>query len=109
MAESSDQGGGGCSEEGEGHKGMGTFVAVLPDDLLMQVARKKTGKKVWESLKARFVGEERVKEARLQTLKSEFDALHMKRRSQSMAMQESLRACQFAMPILVVHWMMQHW
>jgi hypothetical protein len=44
----------------------------------MQVAGKKTSKEVWDSLKARFVGEERVKEARLQTLKSEFDALRMK-------------------------------
>jgi len=44
----------------------------------MQVAGKKTGKEVWGSLKARYVGEERVKDARLQTLKSEFDNLKMK-------------------------------
>ena len=37
----------------------------LSDELLMQVAKKKTGKEVWESLKARFVGTERVKDARL--------------------------------------------
>ena len=43
----------------------------------MQVA-KKTGKEEWDCLKARFVGVERVKEARLQTLKSEFDTLRMK-------------------------------
>ena len=54
------------------------LLQCLPDDLLMQVATKKTGKEVWESLKARFVGAERVREARLQTLKSEFDALRMK-------------------------------
>ncbi|CAD6256119.1 unnamed protein product [Miscanthus lutarioriparius] len=54
------------------------LLQCLPDDLLMQVATKKTGKEVWDSLKARFVGEERVKEARLQTLKSEFDGLTMK-------------------------------
>jgi hypothetical protein len=50
----------------------------LADDLLMQVAKKKTGKEVWESLKARFVGAERVRDARLQTLKAEFDSLKMK-------------------------------
>jgi hypothetical protein len=50
----------------------------LSDELLMQVAKKKTGKEVWDSLKARFVGAERVKDARLQTLKTEFDALRMK-------------------------------
>jgi hypothetical protein len=44
----------------------------------MQVAKKNTRKEVWDSLKARFVGTERVKDARLQTLKAEFDALRMK-------------------------------
>jgi hypothetical protein len=34
--------------------------------------------KVWECLKERFVGADHVKEVRLQTLKSEFDALCMK-------------------------------
>jgi hypothetical protein len=50
----------------------------LSDDLLMQVAKKSKGREVWDSLKARFVGAERVKDARLQTLKAEFDALRMK-------------------------------
>ncbi|XP_021308378.1 uncharacterized protein LOC110432387 [Sorghum bicolor] len=59
-------------------KAKACLLQCLPDDLLMQVAAKKTGKEVWDSLKARFVGEERVKEARLQNLKSEFDALRMK-------------------------------
>jgi hypothetical protein len=44
----------------------------------MQVAKKKTGKEVWECLKSRFVGADRVRDARLQTLKSEFDALRMR-------------------------------
>ena len=42
------------------------------------MAKKKTGKEVWDSLKARFVGAERVKDAWLQTLKSEFDGVWMK-------------------------------
>jgi len=54
------------------------LLQCLPDDLLMAVAGKKTGKEVWDTLKARFVGEQGVKEARLQTLKGEFDALQMK-------------------------------
>ena len=54
------------------------LLQCLPDDLLMQVAKKKSGKEVWDSLKAWFVGVDRVKEARLQTLKSEFDAQRMK-------------------------------
>jgi hypothetical protein len=44
----------------------------------MQVAQKKTWKEVWDSLKARFVGAVCVRDARLQTLKAEFDALKMK-------------------------------
>ena len=54
------------------------LLQCLLDDLLMQVAKKKKGKEVWDSLKARFVGAERVKDVRLQTLKAEFDALKMK-------------------------------
>jgi hypothetical protein len=44
----------------------------------MQAAKKKMGKEVWECLKERFVGADRVRDVRLQTLKSEFDALRMK-------------------------------
>ncbi|XP_039840923.1 uncharacterized protein LOC120700756 [Panicum virgatum] len=54
------------------------LLQVLPEDLLMQVANKKTAKEVWECLKTRFVGADHVKAARLQTLKSDFDALRMK-------------------------------
>ena len=54
------------------------LLQCLPDDLLMQVASKKIGKEVWDSLKTRFVGADRVKEARLQTLKSEFNGMRMK-------------------------------
>jgi hypothetical protein len=54
------------------------LLQCIPDDLLMQVAKKKTGKEVWESLKARFVSADRVKDARMQTLKGEFDAIRMK-------------------------------
>ncbi|KAJ0558736.1 putative RNA-directed DNA polymerase [Helianthus annuus] len=51
---------------------------AIPEEILMQVAKKKTAKEVWESLKTRFVGAERVQKARLHTLKSEFEALRMK-------------------------------
>jgi len=54
------------------------LMHCLPDDLLMQVAKKKTGKEIWDCLKARFVGADRVRDARLQTLKAEFGTLKMK-------------------------------
>jgi hypothetical protein len=53
------------------------FEAVL-DDVLQQIAKKKTAKEVWESLKTRCLGVDRVKKARVQTLKSDFKDLHMK-------------------------------
>ncbi|XP_066357986.1 uncharacterized protein [Miscanthus floridulus] len=53
-------------------------AAKSAKDKKAKVAKKKTGKEVWECLKERFVGADRVRDARLQTLKCEFDALRMK-------------------------------
>ena len=53
------------------------LLQVLPEDLLMQVAMKKTAKEVWDSLKTRFIGADRVKNARLQMLKNDFDVIRM--------------------------------
>ncbi|KAG7537923.1 Zinc finger CCHC-type [Arabidopsis suecica] len=50
----------------------------IPETLVLQVGEHKTAKKVWDATKARHVGAERVKEARLQTLMAEFDKLKMK-------------------------------
>ncbi|KAJ0515274.1 putative RNA-directed DNA polymerase [Helianthus annuus] len=51
---------------------------AIPEEILSQAAKKKTAKEVWDSLKSRYVGAERVQKARLRILKSEFEALHMK-------------------------------
>jgi hypothetical protein len=53
------------------------LLQALPDDILMQVSTKKTTAEVWASLKTRFVGADRVKMARLATLKGEFDKLYL--------------------------------
>ncbi|KAG7556977.1 hypothetical protein ISN44_As11g029780 [Arabidopsis suecica] len=50
----------------------------IPEALVLQVGELDTTKKVWEGIKVRHVGVERVKEARLQTLMAEFDRLKMK-------------------------------
>ena len=42
------------------------------------MAEKKTTKEAWEALKTMFLGADRVKTARIQTLKAEFEALNMK-------------------------------
>ncbi|KAL7607328.1 hypothetical protein Lser_V15G16133 [Lactuca serriola] len=54
------------------------ILQAIPEDILMQVAKKKTAKEVWESLKIRYLGADRVQKVRLHSLKSEFDALRMK-------------------------------
>jgi hypothetical protein len=53
------------------------LLQALPEDILMQVSTKPTVKEVWDSLKTRFVDADRVKAARLATLKGEFDKLIM--------------------------------
>lgn len=50
----------------------------IPETLILQVGELDSAKKVWEAIKIRHVGAERVKEARLQTLMSDFDRLKMK-------------------------------
>ncbi|XP_022932528.1 uncharacterized protein LOC111439027 [Cucurbita moschata] len=53
------------------------YQAVLEDVLLM-LAEKDSANAAWEMLQTMHVGVERVKEAKLQTLKSEFEAICMK-------------------------------
>ena len=45
------------------------LLGALSEDILLQVSGKKTAKEVWDSLKTRFVGADRVKAARLSTLR----------------------------------------
>ncbi|XP_018435897.1 uncharacterized protein LOC108808213 [Raphanus sativus] len=49
----------------------------LPETLVMQIGDDDTPKEIWESIKTRNVGAERVKEARLITLMNEFDRITM--------------------------------
>ncbi|GKA52407.1 zinc finger, CCHC-type containing protein [Tanacetum coccineum] len=51
---------------------------ALSEEQLLQITKHKTAKAIWDALKTRHIGEERVQQARLQTLKSEFEMLHMK-------------------------------
>ncbi|KAG7578674.1 Integrase catalytic core [Arabidopsis thaliana x Arabidopsis arenosa] len=50
----------------------------IPESLTLQIGELETSKSVWESIKTKHVGAERVKEARLQTLMAEFDRIKMK-------------------------------
>ena len=53
------------------------LLGALAENLLLQVAAKKTAAEVWAALKARFVGTDRVRAARLGTLRGEFELLRM--------------------------------
>ena len=60
------------------HTTKAMILTTLPEDVLMQVAQHETAKEVWESIKVRYIGADRVQKARLQTLRSEFETLKMK-------------------------------
>nr|GEW02553.1 zinc finger, CCHC-type [Tanacetum cinerariifolium] len=53
------------------------YQALLEEQLL-QITKHITTKAIWDALKTRHTGEERVQQARLQTLKSDFEMLQMK-------------------------------
>ncbi|XP_022031951.1 uncharacterized protein LOC110933016 [Helianthus annuus] len=51
---------------------------AIPEDVMLQVANCKTAKEIWEILKTRHVGVDRVQKARWNTLMSEFELMQMK-------------------------------
>ncbi|XP_076905750.1 uncharacterized protein LOC143561601 [Bidens hawaiensis] len=51
---------------------------TISEDLILQVAERKTAREVWDTLKTRHLGATQVQQARLQSIKSEFDKLQMK-------------------------------
>lgn len=50
----------------------------IPEDILLSLAEKKTAKEAWEAVKIMCQGVQRVKTARVQTLKAEFEVMTMK-------------------------------
>lgn len=50
---------------------------AVPDAVMMAIADKDTAKEAWEAIEKMNVGEDRVKKARLQALKRQFDRLYM--------------------------------
>nr|GEX89629.1 zinc finger, CCHC-type [Tanacetum cinerariifolium] len=49
----------------------------LPEEQLLLISKYNTAKEVWDALKKRHVGENRIQQAKQQTLKSEFEMLQM--------------------------------
>ena len=54
------------------------ILQCILEDVLLQIAKKKSAKEIWDNLKTRYLGSERVKMARVGILKSEFNVLRMK-------------------------------
>ena len=50
----------------------------MPESLLLQVGNLDTAKEIWEAIKMRHMGADRVRVARLQTLTADFNRLKMK-------------------------------
>ncbi|XP_020270454.1 uncharacterized protein LOC109845593 [Asparagus officinalis] len=57
---------------------LAAIYEAIPEENLFLIAEKETAKEAWETLKTKYVGADRVKQAKLQTLKSEFETLRMK-------------------------------
>lgn len=59
-------------------KALTAIYQSIPDDVFAFIAEKTTSHEAWEAIKTNRLGDDRIKEARLQTLKSEFERLKMK-------------------------------
>lgn len=68
----------GSKTEDKNNMAIALIVQSIPEALTLQIGDLETAKLVWDAIKARHVGAERVREARLQTLLAEFDRLKMK-------------------------------
>ncbi|KAD6119120.1 hypothetical protein E3N88_10391 [Mikania micrantha] len=54
---------------------------AIPEELVLQVAQFERAKEVWDALKARFVGVDRVQDAKLGSLETKFESLKMEAES----------------------------
>jgi hypothetical protein len=66
------------ADEEKDHLAIAFLLQAIPEELVLQVAHLTTAKEIWKALRNRFIGVERVRDARLQTLESEFENLRMR-------------------------------
>ncbi|XP_076921631.1 uncharacterized protein LOC143583119 [Bidens hawaiensis] len=67
----------GVPDEDKNDMAMALLFQSIPETLIMQIGDQETVKAMWDSIKTRHLGAERVREARLQTLSVEFDNIKM--------------------------------
>lgn len=65
-------------EEKIDKRALAVLYQSIPDDVLLSLAGKKTAKDAWKAIKVLSQGSDKVKQAKAQTLRSEFEALKMK-------------------------------
>lgn len=68
----------GNDDDDKNNMAIALLFQSIPEALILQVGEHDTSKGVWDAIKSRHVGAERVREARLQTLMTEFDKIKMK-------------------------------
>ena len=68
----------GIKDEKKNNMAIAFLFQSIPEALILQVGDLDTAKGVWDAIKSRNLGAERVREARLQTLMAKFDRLKMK-------------------------------
>ncbi|GJS89530.1 hypothetical protein Tco_0772166 [Tanacetum coccineum] len=64
-------------DEKKNYTTKGIIFQTLPENVLLQVSKHKNANYVWESIKVRYIGAERVQKARLQILRNELEMLKM--------------------------------
>lgn len=57
---------------------MAAIYQGIPEDILLSISEKATAKEAWVAIKTMCLGADRVKKAKIQTLKAEFESLRMK-------------------------------
>nr|GFA80329.1 zinc finger, CCHC-type [Tanacetum cinerariifolium] len=57
-----------------------TMLYAIPENMVLQISRLTSAKEIWEALNVRHVGIERVKEACVQTIESEFESIKIEKR-----------------------------
>jgi rhamnogalacturonyl hydrolase YesR len=67
----------GAIDEKMDQMALATIVQAVPEAVVMAISEKETAKEAWDALKEMNMGEDRVKKARVQTLKRELDGMYM--------------------------------
>jgi hypothetical protein len=68
----------GVGDYHDDREALGAILRAVPPEMLRSLAVKETAKEAWETLKTLRLGSERVREARAQTCRSEFDNIRFK-------------------------------